>query len=269
MKKAAVLGSPVEHSLSPLLYKAGFEAAGLDDWDFERIECTAEDLPRLVGNAPEEYRGFAVTMPGKFAALEFADEVSERAQIIGVANTLVRTSRGWSADNTDGEGVVGALEELLGERPEISDAVLIGAGGTARPALWALGTLGAKDVTVVNRSNRADELAGLVDRFGLEASFVDFDADLEKISMDADVVISTVPAAGLEEYAATLGHAPTFDVIYDPWPTPLVVRAAANGYRTVGGHVMLANQAFSQFERITGVSAPRTAMKEALEAHLS
>ena len=86
--RAAVLGSPIEHSLSPVLHSAGYAAAGLDGWHYERIECTAEQLPEIVGSADASYRGFSVTMPGKFAALEFADEVTERARAIGSANTL-------------------------------------------------------------------------------------------------------------------------------------------------------------------------------------
>lgn len=117
---AAVLGSPIEHSLSPVLHSAGYAAAGLDGWHYERIECTAEQLPEIVGNADASYRGFSVTMPGKFAALEFADEVTERARAIGSANTLVRETRDgssiWRADNTDCEGISGALNELVGEK---------------------------------------------------------------------------------------------------------------------------------------------------------
>ena len=113
--KAAVLGSPVEHSLSPILHGAGYEAAELEGWSYERIECDADQLPGIVGGAGEEYRGFSVTMPGKFAALQFADDVSERAQAIGSANTLVRLDGGrWRADNTDCEGIDGALDQLVG-----------------------------------------------------------------------------------------------------------------------------------------------------------
>ena len=93
--RAAVLGSPIAHSLSPVLHTAGYAAAGLGEWDYTRIECTAAELPRVVGEAGPEFRGFSVTMPCKFAALEFADEVTARARAIGSANTLVRTGDGW------------------------------------------------------------------------------------------------------------------------------------------------------------------------------
>ncbi|SER46643.1 shikimate dehydrogenase [Corynebacterium cystitidis] len=266
--KAAVLGLPVEHSLSPVLHGAGFSAAGLDNWEYERIECSAEDLPRIVGQASEDYRGFSVTMPGKFAALEFADEVTERARLIGAANTLVRTEVGWRADNTDCEGILYAFSELIDDQSTLEHVVLIGAGGTARPAVWALGTLGVERITMINRSDRRAEFEELIARFDATVDFVRFDAELESITMSADAIISTVPSAGIEDYVPQLGHAPVLDVIYDPWPTPLVIRAAANGYRTVGGHVMLAGQAYSQFAQFTGVDAPREAMRRALEDRL-
>ena len=90
-QRAAVLGSPIKHSLSPVLHNAGYAAAGLAGWEYGRIECAESELARIVGEASAQYRGFSVTMPAKFAALRFADEVSERARFIGSANTLVRT----------------------------------------------------------------------------------------------------------------------------------------------------------------------------------
>ena len=259
MPRAAVLGSPIEHSLSPVLHNAGYEAAGLAGWDYTRFETSAEGLPELVAASDSEFVGFSVTMPGKFAALRFADTVSERAQLIGSANTLVRRADGWYADNTDTEGVRGALGELLGDSP-VAHALLIGAGGTARPALWALSERGVKKVTVLNRSDRSTELLPLAQNLGLELSFVSFDGDLSALARSVDVIVSTVPAAAVKDYVFDLAHAPVLDVIYDPWPTPLTTCAAANGYKTVGGHVMLAHQAFSQFEQFTGVAAPREDM---------
>ena len=194
--RAAVLGSPIEHSRSPILHNAGYENLGMADWDYTRIECTAEDLPRIVGEADDTYRGFSVTMPAKFAALEFADEVTERARQIGSANTLVRTDAGWRADNTDCDGISGALGELLGERLDgTRRALVIGGGGTARPALWALANAGVDDITVINRSDRSAELAPLLEPFGVEFRFRGFDTDLRAAAADAEVIVSTVPSA--------------------------------------------------------------------------
>lgn len=263
--KAAVLGSPVDHSLSPVLHTAGYAAAGLEGWEYERIECDAEQLPGIVGGAGEDYRGFSVTMPGKFAALQFADTVTERAQAIGSANTLVREGATWRADNTDCEGIAGALDELVGLHAPIGHALVIGGGGTARPALWSLAERGVEKVTVLNRSDRSAELLPLLG--GVEAEFIDFDRDLEPLAMSVDVIVSTVPSAALSGREKELGHAPLLDVIYNPWPTPLATRAASNGHLTVGGLVMLACQSYSQFEQFTGVQAPREHMRDALFRH--
>ena len=108
-RKAAVLGKPVAHSLSPVLHGAAFAALGLTGWTYERIEASAEELPGLVRAAGPEWAGFSVTMPGKRAALDHADEVTSRAAAVGAANTLVRTATGWLADCTDVDGVTGAL----------------------------------------------------------------------------------------------------------------------------------------------------------------
>lgn len=93
-RKAAVLGSPISHSRSPDLHLAAYRALGLTDWTYERIECTAEQLPALVAGLGPEWVGLSVTMPGKFAALRFAAEHTARAALVGSANTLVRTPSG-------------------------------------------------------------------------------------------------------------------------------------------------------------------------------
>lgn len=100
-KKAGVLGSPIAHSRSPQLHLAAYRALGLHDWTYERIECGAAELPVVVGGFGPEWVGVSVTMPGKFAALRFADERTARADLVGSANTLVRTPHGWRADNTE------------------------------------------------------------------------------------------------------------------------------------------------------------------------
>lgn len=264
MYQAAVLGSPIKHSLSPVLHHAGYKALGLDDWRYTRIECVEADLPRVVLEADESFQGFSVTMPGKFAALKVADRATDRATAIGSANTLVRTHQGWRADNTDCEGVLYALRRLLGGA-DIQRAVVIGAGGTSRAVIWALREREVEEITVINRSDRSGELRRLTE--GIRCNFVSFDGDLFKVTAAADVVVSTVPADTLRPYVQQLAHAPLLDVIYDPWPTPLVSQSAANGYKAVGGLTMLAGQAFSQFEQFTGRNAPREEMETALVEH--
>ncbi|MBM0227778.1 shikimate dehydrogenase, partial [Micromonospora sp. ATA51] len=144
--RAAVVGRPIAHSLSPVIHNAGYAAAGLTGWSYTRIECGAEELPGLVAGLGPEWAGLSVTMPGKEAALALADQVSPVAAAVGAANTLVRRPDGaWYADNTD---VTGMVDVLAGVAVGATVTVL-GAGGTARAALAAAARLGAAEVTVV------------------------------------------------------------------------------------------------------------------------
>lgn len=266
VNRAAVLGDPIDHSFSPAIHNAAYRAAGMTDWEYGRIRCSAEELPAVVGGADDSYRGFSVTMPGKFAALGFADEVSERARLIGSANTLVRKQGGWYADNTDGDGVIGALTEIGCTSAPRGRGLIVGAGGTARSALWALSHIGVTHVTVVARSERANGIEPLAAALGIEFSWVKFDApNLSDIAGNADVVVSTVPSIAIETVAGYLARAPKIlDVIYDPWPTPLVAAAERSGSDVVGGKSMLLHQAVGQFELFTGRDADLAAMRAAL-----
>ncbi len=261
-RKAAVLGSPVAHSRSPQLHLAAYRALGLDDWTYERIECTAAELPSLVKSLGPEWVGLSVTMPGKFAALEVADERTERAVLVGSANTLVRTATGWRADNTDTDGVAGAL----GHRP-VRRAIVLGSGGTAPAAVVALAGLGAAEITVVARNpEKAARLVGLGPALGVQITIRDFtDPALEQTVNDADVLVSTIPAEVAAGYAPTFARVPVLlDAIYNPWPTPLAQAVSAGGGEVISGLQMLLNQAFSQVEQFTGRPAPRAQMAAAL-----
>src|ERR1700712_4714725 len=158
-RRAAVLGSPIAHSRSPQLHLAAYRALGLTNWTYERIECNADQLPSLVAGFGPEWVGVSVTMPGKFAALAFADERTPRAELVGSANTLVRTATGWRADNTDVDGVTGALGGAVGRA-----ALVLGSGGTAPAAVVGLAGLGVKHVTVVARN--PDKAARLLEVAG-------------------------------------------------------------------------------------------------------
>lgn len=262
-RRAAVLGSPVAHSRSPQLHLAAYRALGLDDWTYDRIECTGEQLPAVVSAFGPEWVGVSVTMPGKFAALQFADEATDRARLLGSANTLVRSGAGWHADNTDVDGVVGALADL----PCAERAVVVGSGGTAPAAVAGLAARGVRHVTVVARS--ADRAAGVLEvarRSGVIAAFCDLQgAALAGVVTDAQVLVNTIPADAAEAYAGVLAAAPVvLDAIYDPWPTPLAAAVDARGGRVISGLQMLLNQAFAQVELFTGRPAPKEAMRAVL-----
>ncbi|MGZ4526885.1 MAG: shikimate dehydrogenase [Mycobacterium sp.] len=262
-RKAAVLGKPIAHSKSPQLHLAAYRALGLHDWTYDRIECDAEQLPAVVGGFGPEWVGVSVTMPGKFAALRFADERTERAERVGSANTLVRTPVGWRADNTDIDGVSGALGSAAGP------ALVCGSGGTAPAAVLGLAQLGVTAITVVARNpDKAARLVDLGTGIGVPTRFVSLDdAGLADAVAAAEVLVSTIPADVAARYADTFAAIPVLlDAVYDPWPTPLASAVAAAGGRVISGLQMLLHQAFAQVEQFTGLPAPREAMACALEA---
>lgn len=263
-RRAAVLGSPITHSKSPQLHLAAYRALGLD-WTYERIECSAEQLPGLVDGLGPEWAGLSVTMPGKEAALAYARIRTERAVLVGSANTLVRTASGWRADCTDVDGVLGALRG--GGVRALTEAVVLGAGGTARPALLALTELGAQAVTIVARdAGRAASARELAERLGLSPRVIGFGApELSEVCGDAGAVVSTVPYPAAAAVAPAVATAPVvLDALYNPWPTPLAEAVAAAGHIVIGGLQMLLEQAYGQVEQFTGRPAPREAMAAAL-----
>jgi shikimate dehydrogenase len=261
-----VLGSPIAHSRSPQLHLAAYRALGLQDWTYDRIECTAEQLPRLVAGFGPEWVGVSVTMPGKFAALRFADERTSRAELVGSANTLVRSPRGWRADNTDIDGVTGALGSASGTGwapAGASRAIVLGSGGTAPAVVVGLAELGVQRITVVARNpDKAATLVDLAAAVGVDAHWCDIDGpNLTRVVALAEVVVSTIPSDAAARYATAFAGAPVLlDAIYDPWPTPLADAVADAGGTAISGLQMLLHQAFAQVEQFTGRPAPKAAM---------
>ena len=257
-----MLGSPIEHSRSPQLHLAAYRALGLDDWTYERIECTAEQLPGLVASFGPEWVGVSVTMPGKFAALAVADERTTRAELVGSANTLVHTEIGWRADNTDVDGVTGALGDVAA-----AHGIVVGSGGTAPAVVVGLAELGVQRVTVAARNAaRAAPLVDLATRLGADGQWCDIDGpELSGTVADADLMVNTIPADAAAAHAPAFAGIPLLlDAIYDPWPTPLASAVEAAGGRVISGLQMLLHQAFAQVEQFTGMPAPKEAMRAAL-----
>lgn len=255
MLAAAVLGSPIDHSLSPLLHESAYRALGLNDWTYTQIECTASDLPRVVSAADPGMRGFSVTRPCKDAALRFADVVSERAHIVESANTLIRRGTEWYADCTDIDGACASLKKsgYTG-----GNVLLLGAGGTSRPYLSALRSAGVEGVGRVAIASRAEERAQhtlhVAARLGLDYSWIPLnDPEILRASChNATLVISTLPGDAAAGYSTFLRRTPRLiDVTYAPWPTSLAQVVADNGGTVVGGRTMLLHQAVAQIEAFT------------------
>jgi shikimate dehydrogenase len=298
MQRAGVLGKPVGHSLSPVIHRAGYAAAGLAGWSYTAIECAEAELADLVSRLDPEWAGLSLTMPLKQEGLRVADEVAPLPATLGAANTLVRLSDGrWRAENTDAGGIAGALAAALaggsaapapggstrepagswvaaggsfgviGRLLAGAQVVVLGAGGTARAALGGAAQLAATSVTVVAR--RPEAVAALVpvaETLGVELVHQPWPAAVSTIAA-ADVVISTVPKGVADPIAGQVGWRPStvlLDAIYHPWPTPLAAAAAAAGATVVSGLELLLAQAAGQFQLFTGVPAPLAAMRTAL-----
>ncbi len=265
-RRAAVLGKPVAHSRSPQLHLAAYRALGLAGWTYERIECGADELPAVVADLGPEWVGVSVTMPGKFAALHVADERTQRAELVGSANTLVRTPHGWRADNTDIDGVAGALGEGGPAVTGARSAIVLGSGGTAPAAVAGLAQLGFGRVTVAARNpDRAAQLVELAAALGMDGRYCSLGDDKLYPQAAGAVVVNTLPAEVAARYARGLADTSLLlDAIYDPWPTPLAAAVAAAGGVVISGLRMLLHQAFSQVEQFTGRPAPREPMAAAL-----
>ncbi|MHA6795003.1 shikimate dehydrogenase [Pseudonocardia bannensis] len=269
-RRAAVLGSPVRHSLSPVLHGAAYAALGLDGWHYDAHECDEAGLPGFVDALGPEWTGLSLTMPLKRVALQVADRISPLAAATGAANTLVLRPDGRLAENTDVIGIVAALHEA--GVAQVSRAVVLGAGGTAQAALAALRELGVSDpLVLVREAGRTGELRAAADRLGVTPTVSAVLTEPERAAAelaDADVVISTLPA-GAADALAVAPWAPSttvVDVIYAPWPTAFAAGAAAAGCTVVSGLAMLLHQAVAQVELMTGRTGPVDAMREALDA---
>ena len=266
VRRAAVVGKPVAHSLSPVLHTAAYEALGLN-WIYTRLEASESELAALVAGLDESWVGLSVTMPGKRASLEVATTTTARATAVGAANTLVRRPDGWAADCTDVDGVTGALR-AVGYVPGPTGVVL-GGGGTACAALAGLAELGVRSVNVVVRDVARAALAEACGAaVGLTVNLVPWAvADFAALASSVSVLVNTTPPSAVSTLSADLSRSPcVLDVIYHPWPTPLATAVAERGGVLATGLDMLLHQAFGQVAQFTGQEPPREAMRDALRS---
>jgi shikimate dehydrogenase len=294
--RAAVLGRPIGHSLSPVLHRAAYASLGLD-WRFEALEVGDEhELRALLErcDADGDWAGLCLTMPLKKLVLPMLDEVSATASATGAANTVVFSPAAAAADvdrpaaapsrphragdNTDVLGIVEALREAgVGT---VTDGVVLGGGATACSAVAALRRLGADRASVVVRSvQRATDVAQTGERLGLQVDLVPWvDAagpgPTSEIVAGSPLVVSTVPAQAAGDVVRLLealdaGGRVLLDVAYDPWPTPVAQAWERHGGTSVGGFAMLLHQAVEQVRLMTGLSPEVEAMRAAGVAALA
>ncbi|MGW0590477.1 shikimate dehydrogenase [Streptosporangium sp. NPDC002607] len=260
--RAAVLGSPIAHSLSPYLHRAAYEGMGLHDWRYEAIECEEAGLPGLLDGLDADWAGLSLTMPLKRAVLPLLDTVSELALQVGGANTVILRDGARHGHNTDVYGIVRALAEA-GVAPPAS-ATVLGGGATASSALAALRELGLGEVTLVVRDlSRAAETVETAERLDMSLTVQTFDK--LDTALGVDLVVSTLPSGAADGFTESLADVPAlFDVVYAPWPTRTAAAVAERGGTVVGGFPMLLHQAVRQVEMMTGrADVPVEAMREA------
>jgi shikimate dehydrogenase len=262
--RAAVLGSPIEHSLSPALHRAAYSVLGLD-WDYRAIECTVEDFPTFFAGMDHTWRGLSLTMPLKEVVLEVVSDASDLARTLHSANTVYRCTPAdpWRATNTDVFGIEQALREA--GMPDVHTAHVLGAGATARSAVAALADLGAREVVVHARRRQAAEgVAALAAEFDLAAS----SADLTAVPIYGELLISTLPADVAAPWSGVQAPATTalLDVSYHPWPTPLARawRLERPDAVVASGRDMLVWQALAQVELMTGADIDAGAVLRAM-----
>ena len=268
-RRCAVLGSPVGHSLSPALHRAAYASLGLTGWTYDAHQVDEVTLSGFVANLDSSWRGLSLTMPLKRAAIPLCDTVSPLAREVSAVNTMVFSEEGRAGSNTDAPGVASALRERRVDTVE--SAVLLGVGATAGSALVGLAELGVRRVTAYARDPaKAGPLAKIAQGRGIEFVSADW-GQIEQLPR-SDVLVSTVPADVVEPLASRTARlvGVIFDVLYDPWPTPLAVAASASGRILVSGFDLLVHQAALQVEAMTGRSpAPLGAMRDAGETALA
>lgn len=263
--RAAVLGRPVRHSLSPRLHRAAYAALGLD-WSYDAVEVGAEELPAFLDGLDDGWAGLSLTMPLKQAVLPLLDECSAVATATGAANTVVLRDGRRSGHNTDVTGIVEALREAGVQ--SVASSVVLGGGATAASALAALRELGDDAPHVLVRSPaRAAPLLEAAGRLGVRPVLEPLTAEPLR-RPGVDVVVNTTPAGAVDHLVAAsdlpAGPPVLLDVVYEPWPTALAAAYIAAGGRVVGGAEMLLHQAAAQVELMTGRPAPLEAMRAAL-----
>ncbi|GGS03286.1 shikimate 5-dehydrogenase [Streptomyces aureoverticillatus] len=270
VRRAAVLGSPIAHSLSPVLHRAAYRELGLDNWSYDRFEIDETGLPGFFGRLDPAWAGLSLTMPLKRAVIPLLDQISDTAASVEAVNTVVCTVDGRRlGDNTDIPGMVAALRERGIE--QVESAAILGAGATASSALAALARVCTGEVVAYVRSAaRAAEMRQWGERLGVEVRTADW-ADAER-ALHAPLVVATTPAGTTDELSRAVPERPAtlFDVLYDPWPTALAARWSAYGGAVVSGLDLLVHQAVLQVEQMTGRSpAPLVVMRTAGERALA
>ena len=272
--QAGIFGYPIAHSISPAMHQAALDHAGIDatyDAWGTPPSALARGVAMLRG---DDYLGANVTVPHKQAVMEHLDEIDELATRIGAVNTIVNEGGRLLGSNTDAAGFIDSLKDESGLSPSGLDTVLVGAGGAARAAAYALAMEGAASLTIANRTlDRARTLADEMCQMGLAAQALGLDdVELRDRCMEAQLIVNSTSMGMLHSPAEGLSPVPAefirprvvvYDMVYNPADTPLLKIARSGGAKVAGGLLMLVYQGAASFRQWTGRPASTRVMLEA------
>ena len=276
MTWAAVIGSPIEHSLSPVIHRAAWAQLGIDGWEYHRLEQDTDSLPGFIAGLGADCAGLSVTMPCKQAVMPLLDVIDPLASAVGAVNTVVPSSGVLAGFNTDVTGIASAVRRAcsMAGCSAPSSALVLGARATASSALAALGELGITSSTVAaRRFGGPGSVVAAASRLGVTIEQVLWsDAEaVDRAASSADLIISTLPASAADPLAERLrvreGQI-LLDVVYSPRDTALRRAFESAGGVVAEGTDMLVFQAGAQVQLMTGRSPDTGVMREALEEEL-
>ena len=274
---AAVIGSPIAHSLSPVIHRAAWERLGLaGDWEYRSAEVDRGGLGAFIAGLDPQCRGLSVTMPCKQAVMPLMDVVDPLAAAVGAVNTVVPGAGVLTGFNTDVHGITTAIAEARAARGlgPARSACVLGARATASSALAALGALGVTRTTVVaRRFSGPGSVVAAAARMGVGIDQVLIgDTARASAALAADIVVSTLPAGAADPLAALVrpgGHQCLLDVVYAPRDTALRRAFEAGGAVIAEGTEMLIHQGAQQVRLMTGRDPDTGVMRAALEAEVT
>ena len=260
----AVLGSPISHSLSPLLHSTAFKILGIAG-QYSAIEVKSGELGSFIAKSGPSFDYFSLTMPLKEEVLDLSIKADELSQRIQSGNTLIRSQTDWKLTSTDGSGFVEALRAH--GLTQCAKVLVLGAGGTARAVVGALGEI-SREVHVMGRSSaREDSIARCAQ--GRPFEYIRWRSDIDFSSYD--LVVNTTPAGAADlcaEYIVRGSISVLFDVLYKPWPTVLARRWSDNGGKVISGLDLLLYQGIAQIELVLGETFDRAALAKELRIAL-
>lgn len=274
MTWAAVIGSPISHSLSPLLHRAAWDSLGVgEDWEYRVIETTADTLGPLVSSLGTDCIGLSVTMPCKQAVIPLLDVLDPLAQAVGAVNTVLPTSGVLTGANTDVHGIVAAVAASRAAHglPDVTSCVVLGSRATASSALAACGHLHVGHVTVAARHFGGPGsvlVAGTRLGVSFDQVLLPHRAEVLAAIRDADLLISTLPAGVADDLARELSPRPDqtlLDIVYAPRLTALTRVWQEAGADIAWGTDMLLHQAAEQVRLMTGRAPDTEVMRAALD----